>query len=148
MTSYLIDTNVILRSIADKSVQHSTAVSAIALLLEKRQELFLAPQVLMELWAVATRPMDVNGFGWPVDMIRGKVDILLDQFPLLPETPAVFAEWLRQVTQRKVIGKQVHDARMVALLNTHGITNLLTFNVGDFKDSGITAISPDEILVS
>ena len=32
------------------------------------------------------------------------------------------------------------------VLDTNGITHLLTFNVGDFKDCGITAISPDEIL--
>jgi predicted nucleic acid-binding protein len=45
-----------------------------------------------------------------------------------------------------VIGKQVHDARLAAFLNTHGITHLLTFNTNDFKNYGITAVSPDEIL--
>ncbi|MGA2797645.1 MAG: hypothetical protein ABSE63_08715 [Thermoguttaceae bacterium] len=79
-------------------------------------------------------------------MIRGKINNSLDQFPILPETPAVFEEWLRLVTERKVVGKQVYDARLVALLNTHGITHILTCNLGDFKDYGITAVSPDEIL--
>ncbi|MGW8256791.1 MAG: type II toxin-antitoxin system VapC family toxin [Thermoguttaceae bacterium] len=146
MSRYVIDTNVILRSVADVSVQHSSAVSVIALLLEKEQELFLAPQVLMEFWAVVTRPVAVNGFDWSVEEARGEISRLLDQFSLLPETPAVFEEWLRLVTKQKVIGKQAHDARLAALLNTHGIAHLLTFNVNDFKNYGIKAVSPDEIL--
>jgi predicted nucleic acid-binding protein len=146
MPGYLIDTNVLLRSVADASSQHSSAVSAIALLLEKGQELFLAPQVLMEFWAVATRPADVNGLDWSVETVCGEIRRLLDQFSLLPETPAVFEEWLRLVTERKVVGKKVHDARIAALLNIHGITLILTFNIGDFKNYGITAVSPDEIL--
>jgi predicted nucleic acid-binding protein len=146
MPRYLIDTNVLLRAAASTSSQHSTAVSAIESLLQKGQEIFLAPQVLMEFWAVATRPVDVNGFGWPVEAVRGEIDRLLDQFSLLPKTPAVFEQWLRLVTERKVVGKQVHDARLVALLNIHQVTYLLTFNGDDFKGYGITALSPDEIL--
>jgi hypothetical protein len=38
------------------------------------------------------------------------------------------------------------DAILAALLNTHGIDNLLTFNTSDFKNFGINAVSPDEIL--
>jgi predicted nucleic acid-binding protein len=49
MARYLIDTNVLLRSIASTSVQYPTAISAITSLLANGQELFLAPQVLMEL---------------------------------------------------------------------------------------------------
>ena len=102
----------------------------------------------MEFWAAATRPVDVNGFGWPVDIVRSEINRLMNQFPLLPETRAVFEEWLRQVTERKVVGKQVHDARLAALLKIHGITHLLTFNLSDFKDCGIDVISPDEILAN
>jgi hypothetical protein len=31
-----------------------------------------------------------------------------------------------------VIGKQVHDARLVAGCHAHRVTHLLTFNVSDF----------------
>jgi predicted nucleic acid-binding protein len=146
MSRYVLDTNVVLRVADTSSAQHSMIFRSIASLKENDQELFLAPQVLMEFWSVATRPLNVNGFGWPVELVRNEINKLLQLFPLLPETPAVFEEWLRQVTERKVVGKRVHDARLVALLHTHGITHLLTFNAGDFKDCGITAISPDQIL--
>jgi predicted nucleic acid-binding protein len=146
MPTYLIDTNVLLRSVNDASAEHPSAVGAIASLLEKGHELFLAPQVLVEFWAVATRPADANGFDWSLNKVRDEIDRLLDQFSLLPEIPTVFGEWLRLVTERKVIGKKVHDARLAALLSTHGIANLLTFNTSDFKNFGVNAVSPDEIM--
>ena len=69
-----------------------------------------------------------------------------DQFPLLPETPAVFDEWLRLVKKHRVIGKQVHDSKLVAMRNTHQVDRLLTFNTADFRVFGELAISPDEIV--
>jgi predicted nucleic acid-binding protein len=146
MTRYLIDTNVLLRSAVHTSARNPAAAGAIGVLLDRDDELFLAPQVLMEFWSVATRPADVNGLGWPVDVVRGEIDRLLDQFPLLPETPVVFSEWLRLVTKHRVVGKQVHDTRLVAVMNTHQVARLLTFNAGDFKVLGAIAISPDEIV--
>ena len=146
MTRYLIDTNVLLRSAVSSSARNPVAAGAIAILLGQGDELLLAPQVLMEFWSVATRPVPVNGFGWPVDLVRGEIDRLLDQFPLLPETPGVFGEWLRLVTEHQVSGKQVHDTRLVAILNTHQVARLLTFNVSDFKVFGAIAVSPNEIV--
>ncbi|MGD0898511.1 MAG: PIN domain-containing protein [Thermoguttaceae bacterium] len=146
MTRYLIDTNVLLRSAVDTSARNPAAAGAIAILLARGDEMLLAPQVLMEFWCVATRPAAANGFGWPVDVVRGEIDRLLDQFPLLSETAEVFGEWLRLVTKHKVTGKQVHDTRLVAILNTHQVARLLTFNTDDFKVFGAIAISPDEIV--
>jgi predicted nucleic acid-binding protein len=31
------------------------------------------------------------------------------------------------------MGVQVHDARIVAVMNVHGVTHLLTLNGGDFS---------------
>jgi predicted nucleic acid-binding protein len=54
-------------------------------------------------------------------------------FQYLPETPAIFDMWKSLVTQAGVIGKQVHDARLVAVCHAHQIDQLLTFNVVHFK---------------
>ena len=145
MARYLVDTNVLLRSVVDTSARNRAATSAIAGLLAQGNELFLAPQVLMEFWAVATRPTRVNGFGWSVEVVRSEIDKLLDQFPLLPETPAVFGEWLRFVERHRVLGKQVHDTRLVAALGVHRIDRLLTFNTADFHVFGEIGVSPDDI---
>ena len=48
-----------------------------------------------------------------------------------------------------VIGVQVHDARLVALLQVHGVTHILTLNTADFhRYHGITALSPTELLAT
>jgi predicted nucleic acid-binding protein len=145
MARYLVDTNVLLRAAAPKSSQYAAAVQAIKRLVSRGAEVLLAPQVLVEFWSVATRPVEVNGYGWPVSAAEEKVAGLLLQFPLLPETPAVFPEWLRLVSQHGILGKQVHDARLVALLNVHGVAHLLTFNARDFQPYGIRAVSPEQV---
>jgi hypothetical protein len=33
-------------------------------------ECFLTPQVLIEFWVVATRPLEVNGLGWTTQKTR------------------------------------------------------------------------------
>jgi predicted nucleic acid-binding protein len=149
MPRYLIDTNVLLRGAVNTSARNPAAAGAIAALLAQGDELLLAPQVLVEFWSVATRPVDVNGFGWPIEMVRGQIDGLLDQFPLLPDTPAVFGEWLTLVTQHRAIGKQVHDTRLVALMNIHQIPRLLTFNTSDFRGyAAITPVSPEDVVAN
>jgi hypothetical protein len=99
----------------------------------------------VEFWAAATRPVEVNGYGWSAKDAEAKITDLLRQFPLLPETPAVFTEWLRLVSQHGILGKQVHDARLVALLNTHGAPHLLTFNMGDFQRYEIVVVTPEQM---
>ncbi len=145
MARYVIDTNVLLRLVVPAAAQHPQAAHAVKTLLARGEELLLAPQVVMEFWSVATRPLDVNGYGWTAAQTEIEVAKLLAQFSLLPETPAVFAEWLRLVALRGTIGKQVHDAHIVALLNAHNVSHLLTFNVGDFAAYGIHAVSPADI---
>ncbi len=64
-------------------------------------------------------------------------------FSLLPELP-LLDEWERVVTKYRVLGKNTHDARLVAAMKVHGIENLLTFNVQDFKRyPDISVLDPD-----
>jgi len=145
MAPYVVDTNVWLRACAPNSAQHADAVEATKRLLSRGEVLLIASQILVEFWSVATRPVEVNGYGWPAAEARARIDELLRQFPLLPDLPAVFPEWLSLVSRYRVVGKQVHDARVVALMRVHGVSDLLTFNVGDFRSYPINALSPVEV---
>jgi hypothetical protein len=40
--------------------------------------------------------------------------------------------WKSIVNSLGVIGKQVHDARLLAMCHVHGVSHVLTFNVGHF----------------
>ena len=51
----------------------------------------------------------------------------------LPDTPSVYAEWKRIVVEHSVSGVKVHDARLVAIMKTHGVRRLLTFDTKDFN---------------
>ena len=140
MTRYLLDTNILLRASDSKARDRSLAINAVATLLTQNHDCVLAPQVLVEFWVVATRPVDVNGLGWTIDQCQQEVEQFLDQFPLLTEQPESFRVWLNLVRQRQISGKRVHDARLAATMLSHDIRHILTFNVGDFV--GITEIMP------
>lgn len=68
-------------------------------------------------------------------------------FTVLPETIETYGEWRRLVATHAVSGLKAHDTRLVALMLTHGVENILTFNVSDFERySAITVVHPTEIL--
>jgi hypothetical protein len=47
------------------------------------------------------------------------------------------------------MGVQVHDARLVALMEVHGVTHLLTLNAADFaRYPGVTALTPAAVIAS
>ena len=94
--------------------------------------LHLTPQNFTEFWNVATRPVSMNGLGLSAVETKIKVDTFAASFVLLEETPAIFPAWLTLVDTLGVIGKQVHDARLVAVCQVSGIDKILSFNVSHF----------------
>ena len=58
--------------------------------------------------------------------------VIKSLFSVLPELP-LLEEWERLVTRYRVLGRNTDDARLVAAMKVHGIENLLTFDVQDFK---------------
>lgn len=144
--SYLVDTNVLLRSVHKSHPMHKEAVRAVRILLARGEELCIIPQNLIEFWAVATRPVEANGLGLTINQTARKVGRLKRLFKLRPDTSTIFSEWENLVTQYQVIGKQVHDARLVAAMKIHGLSHILTFNIDDFKRfNNITPVSPQTI---
>jgi len=140
---YLIDTNIILRLSEPAHPMHGEALQSVKKLFGDGHNLCLIPQNLIEFWNVATRPANKNGLGWTTAQTDTEVADLESIFTILPDSPAIYAEWRRLVVIHSVSGKQVHDTRLAAAMNIHNITNLLTFNTEDFKRfSNIIATSP------
>lgn len=147
MARYLLDTNILLRASDKTSSSYSLAVNAVARLLSQGDECFITAQVLIEFWVVATRPIEVNGLGWSVQRTQAEINQLLSQFSLLEETPQILTNWLQLVTNHGVMGKRTHDVRLMAVMKTHGIIHLLTFNPKDFlKTADLTIIHPTELV--
>ena len=62
----------------------------------------------------------------------GEVATLEEFCSILVESIDVYTEWKRLVRVYAVSGVQVHDARLVAAMNVHGVGRMLTFNAEDF----------------
>ena len=80
MARYLLDANTLLRAANKTSSQHLATVGAMTALTEQGHDLVIAPQVIAEFWAVASRPIDANGFNWPTIDVRKAIDRLLSRF--------------------------------------------------------------------
>ncbi|MBN3948769.1 MAG: PIN domain-containing protein [Nostoc sp. NMS7] len=147
---YLLDTNILLRACDRASSSYTLALEAIARLLAQDEECVIIPRlVLIEFWVVATRPIAVNGLGWNAEQTHTEVEQILDQFTLLEDNLQIFTHWLNYVTSYKVMGKRVHDARLIGVMLTHGVTHLLTFNIDDFTNTaGIVVVHPQTVIDS
>src|SRR5579884_2244176 len=112
-------------------------------------KLFYTSQNLAEFWNVCTRPADRNGFGFSVAETDDRTTLIEAKFSFVADSEATHQEWRKIVVAAGVSGIRVHDARMMAAMRVHGIANLLTLNVKDFRRlTGITVLSPDDVLAS
>lgn len=142
----LIDTNILLRSLQPHHPHCAIVERAVSALRTRGETLKVTAQNLIEFWAVATRPTSENGLGMTVEMAGRELTVLKRLFSLLPEAAPVFEEWERLVITHRVSGKNTHDARVVAAMNMHGITRILTFNVQDFtRYPNIFAVHPETL---
>lgn len=132
MARILADTNIWLRIADPGAVQHSNAVSAVARLLSEGHHLCICAQNLIEFWAVATRPIESNGFGWTPAQAAVEISEIESRFFFLQDTPEIFSTWKDLVSDSEIRGKRAHDARLAAVCFANGIHALLTFNPSDF----------------
>ena len=141
--SFLIDTNILLRTADRNHPMYADALNATNILLEGEGEVCIIAQILIEFWNVYTRPVDSNGLGHTPSEAAAEVNRLKSIFSLLPDTLAIYSEWERLVLTYQVRGAKVHDARLVAAMRSHGLTHVLTFNTRDFaRYAEVTAVHP------
>ena len=146
---HLLDTNILLRLTKRDDPAHGLVTAAIDRLLEAGAELCYTPQNLVEFWNVCTRPQDKNGFGLSVAQADHQATLIESRFRVLPESERIHREWRRLIVAHAVRGVQVHDARLVAAMRTHGCEHILTFNDVDFvRYPEIVAVQPMRLLES
>jgi len=146
LTSCLIDTNILLRMTRRSDPQHKLVDTALARLAGQDTMLHYAHQNISELWNAMTRPLDRNGLGMSVDDAELEVRAIESGMILLPDGEAVYHEWRRLVQQHRVLGVQVHDARLAAIMHVHSVHHILTLNVADFRRfHGINALHPNDL---
>jgi predicted nucleic acid-binding protein len=142
----LVDTSVLIRTLQPHHPLYIPADRAIRLLPEQGRELHIVAQNLIELWTVATRPLGENGLGMTAAEAASQLEKIKGMFLFLPETPAIYPAWEALVIQFRVVGKPAHDARLVAAMQAHGLTAILTFDrTGFSRYPGIEVVHPEQV---
>lgn len=121
----VVDTNVLLAATDRSRDSHRAATD---LLNEDERRLAIAPQIVREYLAVATRPLEVNGFGLAGSDAVANVEQFLDDMELLNEDAATTRLLLDLIGREPVAGKQVHDANVVAVAVAHRAVAIITDN--------------------
>lgn len=140
MKRVILDTNIILRITDRTGPDHNISYSIVKRLISEGYEICIIPQVLIEFWVVATRPVESNGFGWDASYTMMELEKLQNLFLMLPDNESIFTHWKNLVLEG-VKGKRAHDARIAASALAHNVDAIATLNVQDFKDFGIYLIS-------
>lgn len=143
--AFLLDTSILGRLANRADVSHAVATRAIAELHRRGEVLHVTPQNLIEFRNFATRPVSADGLGLASSVAEGLGATFEATFPLLSETPDIYPAWKTLVSALGIIGKQVHDARLVAICHVHAVTHLLTFNVTHFVR--MAGVSPGIVVV-
>ncbi|WP_243146936.1 PIN domain-containing protein [Scytonema sp. UIC 10036] len=145
----MADTNILLRFIAPSDPNHLLVRNLIYSLLNRGEEICYTSQNLAEFWNVCTRPLTTrSGFGLSIEETDVRAQVIERYFTFKPDSAAVHAEWRRLIVHYKVSGVKVHDARLVAAMCIHGVTDIITFNTNDFtRYTEITAYHPSAIVL-
>jgi predicted nucleic acid-binding protein len=142
----LLDSNIILRMSKDDDPQHAVISQALQVLVRRRVRLCYTSQSLGEFWNASTRPLDKNGFGLSVSETDRLAQIIERDFSFLPDSREVHDQWRAILVTHDIKGVQVHDARLAASMYVHGVGNILTINVRDFRRfDGLRVLHPNEV---
>lgn len=142
---YLVDTSVLVRAFHTGDPRQPVAIDAIRQLSRDGHDLCILPQNLAEFWAVCTRPSGPpsNGLGISVRSARRLIERFEPVFEVLYETPEVYSHLRRLLADNDILGRQIHDVRLVAAAVTHGLDHVLTFDTKHFsRFEEISVIDP------
>jgi predicted nucleic acid-binding protein len=148
--AYLLDTGILLRLVDVTDQHHEVVRSAVSALGRRQDNLYITTQNLAEFWNVATRPVTSNGLGASpavtINLLERDVEPIC---AVLIERDSVYTELKRLVTKYNVVGKQVHDARLTAMMLVWQIESILTLNDRDFRrfePEGIEVVTPASLI--
>ncbi len=145
---YLADTNILLRLVDRTHPLHPVMRGALRKLRAAGHFFRPSSQDFAEFWNVATRPAAHNGMGWSLVETDRLLRVAERVVRLLPDDPAIYPEWRQLVVAFGVSGVKVYDARLVATMQVHAVTHILTLNTADFARYGrlgIVAVDPQTI---
>ena len=126
--------------------QHRLVRAALDELGRRGIETCYSLQNIAEFWNVCTRPAERNGYSLSISDANQCVDRIERTMTFLPDNEEVYLIWRRLVVAHHVRGVQVHDARLAAIMQTYGLTHILTLNQTDFlRYANVQAVHPSQV---
>jgi predicted nucleic acid-binding protein len=142
----LIDTGVLLRAFDASFAEYRAIRQAIRTLWIRQEPLVVALQNVAEFWNVSTRPIDKNGFGLSTERTAKRLSYVERICGVVTEDDHSYRIWKGLLTTHAVTGVAVHDARLVSVMLSHGVTTMLTLNERDFRRyNGIIVATPSNL---
>jgi predicted nucleic acid-binding protein len=144
----LLDTSILARLPDSASPDRQAVLNGISKLLRNNEQLAIVPQVIYEFWAAATRRPGAlssggqNGLGMSVDRAVLWLQRIQHFCRVLPEPPQLLAIWQTLIISHRVSGFKAHDLRLIAAMNAHGISRVLTLNARHFEGYGVEVVAP------
>ena len=129
---WFVDTNVLVYATNARSPWQRDAEALLSLARQRGIEIVISTQIVREYLAITTRPdagrVDKSAVRDALDNVR----TFQSNLRVIQDDPAISARLLELIEDYEVVGKQVHDANIVACMLIHGVRSLLTFNAQDF----------------
>ena len=133
----LLDTNVLVYAVFPAAPQHAASRALVDTAKSPGANLCVAPQNLIEFYAVVTDPRRVTHPKTSDEALQAIDDILaLPGLTLLPVPADLIARWEQLLRQNPAPRKRAFDSQLVATMLGSGVTKLHTFNTADFLAFG------------
>jgi len=140
----VVDTNVLVYATVDAAPLCDESRLWMAALQRQNVELCVTPQICREYLVVLTGDPVFDRDFTPAEALDVLAQ-LRNSLRLLFPSPEALDELFRLVRQYEVAGKRIHDANIVAVMNTKEISHLATYNRQDFAQfDEVTLLSPPE----
>lgn len=128
----ILDTNVLIYAINSDSVHHDKTRKALDSLQNKHFRFCVTEQIIRETLVVATQSRFLSH---PLNPLEAKklATQLLYKFVFLPSNNYSRLCLLELISQYKITGRLIHDANIIAVMQSHGVKHLFTYNIKDFS---------------
>ena len=138
-----VDTNILVYVHRQDSPWHQAAYARLSRLAEGRAPWAIPWPCLHEFLAIVTHPQIYNP-PTPLDTALRQVEAWLESpgLILLAETEGYWGELRAALAGGRVAGPQVHDARIAALCNHHGVAELWTSDRDFGRFPGLKTTNP------
>jgi toxin-antitoxin system PIN domain toxin len=138
-----VDTNLLVYAHREDSAWHEAAYARIAELAESRAPWAIPWPCLHEFLAIVTHPR-IFISPTPLDAALDQVEAWLESPSLLvlSEAEGYWSELSSSLRTGRIVGPQIHDARIAALCRVHGVEELWTADRDFSRLPGLTVRNP------